>query len=99
MGQDPAFLFYPSDFLGGTLSFTLEEKGAYLMLLILQFNEGRFDENQAKIVLGDAFPKVWEKIRKKFTFRQGFYWNNRLDIEKEKRAKFCKSRRDNRLSK
>lgn len=36
MTKSPAFLFYPGDWLGGTLGMTLEEKGAYMELLILQ---------------------------------------------------------------
>ena len=27
MAKDPAFLFYPGDWLGGTMGMTLEEKG------------------------------------------------------------------------
>ena len=38
--KDPAFLFYPNDWIGGTMGMTFEEKGAYMELLILQFNRG-----------------------------------------------------------
>jgi len=38
MAKDPAFLFYPNDYIGGTMGMTFEEKGAYIELLMLQFN-------------------------------------------------------------
>ena len=34
MSKDPAFLFYPNDYLGGTMGMTFEMKGAYIDLLI-----------------------------------------------------------------
>ena len=40
MAKDPAFLFYPNDYIGGTMGMTFEEKGAYIELLMLQFNRG-----------------------------------------------------------
>ena len=40
MAKDPAFLFYPNDWLGGTIGMSFEEKGAYMELLIAQFNLG-----------------------------------------------------------
>ena len=40
MGKDPAFLFYPGDYLSGTMGMTFEEKGAYVELLMMQFNRG-----------------------------------------------------------
>jgi hypothetical protein len=40
MSKDPAFLFYPNDYIGGTMGMTFEEKGAYMELLMLQFNRG-----------------------------------------------------------
>jgi uncharacterized protein YdaU (DUF1376 family) len=43
MAKDPAFLFYPNDYIGGTMGMTFEEKGAYIELLMLQFNRGHMD--------------------------------------------------------
>jgi uncharacterized protein YdaU (DUF1376 family) len=39
MAKDPAFLFYPTDWLGGTMGMTFEQKGAYMNFLMLQFNK------------------------------------------------------------
>ena len=40
MSKDPAFLFYPGDWLGGTMLMTRHHKGAYMDLLMAQYNNG-----------------------------------------------------------
>ena len=40
MARDHAFLFYPNDYIGGTMGMTLVEKVAYIELLMFQFNRG-----------------------------------------------------------
>lgn len=99
MAKDPAFLFYPNDYMGGTMGMTFEEKGAYMDLLILQFNKGPFTIDQAKKVLNGSFEKLWEVIGEKFVEQSGKYFNQRLESEKKKRSEFSESRRKNRASK
>ncbi|MHA2039809.1 MAG: hypothetical protein ACW98X_25615, partial [Promethearchaeota archaeon] len=43
MAKDPAFLFYPGDWLGGTMLFSRAHKGAYMDLLMAQFNNGHME--------------------------------------------------------
>lgn len=95
MAKDPAFLFYPSDFISGTQYFNLEEKGAYIQLLLLQFNEGKLTDFLIRRSLGESYERTWEIIKCKFIFDGSHYWNERLEIEKQKRAKFTESRRNN----
>ena len=97
MAKDPAFLFYPGDWQLGTMHMTLLEKGAYMELLMLQFARGKFTEAQAKHMLNGSFDLVWATVKDKFKFEDGFYWNQRLLEEKEKRKKFTESRRANGL--
>lgn len=99
MAKDPAFLFYPGDWLGGTMAFTFEEKGAYLELLILQFNQGTFTEAQAKHMLSTCSANVWHNIKHKFSKEGDNFYQDRLRTEIEKRKAFSKSRRDNALGK
>lgn len=99
MAKDPAFLFYPNDFIGGTMGMTLEEKGAYLELLILQFNKGAFTIEQAKRALGEKFQNLWPHIIDKFSEVSGSYHNPRLKEEIEKRKSYSASRRKNREKK
>jgi uncharacterized protein YdaU (DUF1376 family) len=95
MAKDPAFLFYPGDWQGGTMHMTHLEKGCYIDLLMLQFNRGKFTEAQAKHMLQSSFDLVWATLQEKFICENGFYWNERLAIEKGKRSKFTESRRNN----
>lgn len=92
MAKDPAFLFYPNDWIGGTMGMTFEEKGAYVELLMLQFNRGHMTEHMIAQTVG----QIWVKIQVKFRMdSQGLWYNPRLDEEKEKRQEFTKSRRNN----
>jgi uncharacterized protein YdaU (DUF1376 family) len=95
MASDPAFLFYPGDYQGGTMYLTLEQKGAYMELLILQFHTGGFTEAQAKQVLGICFTSAWHMLRDKFIKQGDLYYNERLKFEIEKRKKYSESRRSN----
>lgn len=96
MAKDPAFLFYPNDWIGGTMGMTFEEKGAYVELLMLQFNRG----HMTKHMIAQAVGQLWVKIEDKFRMdTDGLYYNARLDLEKEKRKNYSKSRRNNLLGK
>jgi len=95
MGKDPAFLFYPNDYLGGTMGMTLEQKGGYMELLMMQFNLGRFTEAQAKQVLSICFDVAWPMLKDKFQTDGTFFWNQRLASEVQKRKDFTESRRIN----
>jgi len=92
MAKDPAFLFYPNDYLGGTMGMTFEEKGAYIELLMLQFNRGHMTEH----MIGHTVGRLWKNIKDKFTQDStGLWYNVRLDEEKSKRIAFSQSRRNN----
>jgi len=92
MAKDPAFLFYPNDWLGGTLGMTFEEKGAYMELLMMQFNRGHMTSHMVGQVVG----QLWVKIQDKFTQdEKGLWYNERLEIEQKKRQTFTASRKNN----
>lgn len=96
MSKDPAFLFYPNDYLGGTMGMTFEEKGAYIDLLMLQFNRGHMTTH----MIGHTIGQLWDKIKDKFIQDDnGLWYNERLDMEKERRKTFTESRRNNVLGK
>ena len=79
------------------MCFTLEEKGAYLELLILQFNQGKFTEAQAKHMLSTCSSGVWANIKHKFIKDGDYYYQSRLQEEIEKRRAFSLSRKNNAL--
>ena len=84
MAKDPAFLFYPGDWLGGTMGMSLEEKGAYLELLVMQWNSGRITDAAAKRLVGE---QLWHKLSHKFSADGNGLFNQRLEHEKQKRKK------------
>jgi len=98
MAKDPAFLFYPGDYISGTMYLDFECKGAYMDLLMLQFQKDHMTLHMIKQVLGHKFDHIWPLISDKFMESEGKFWNQRLRTEKENRITFCQSRRKNRLS-
>lgn len=95
MAKDPAFLFYPGDWLQGTMGMSFEEQGAYMNLLIYQFNRGKFTKAQAKQVLSICSASVFENVIQKFDTDGNFFWKQRLTDEMERRKNFSESRRNN----
>lgn len=92
MAKDPAFLFYPGDYVSGTMGMTFEEKGAYMDLLMLQFNRGHMNTHMIQHTIGH----LWEQVKCKFIEdNEGLWYNVRLDFEKDKRKTFTESRRNN----
>jgi len=92
MAKDPAFLFYPGDYVSGTMGMTFEEKGAYMDLLMLQFNRGHMNTHMIQHTIGH----LWDQVKCKFIQdEEGLWFNVRLDFEKEKRKTFTESRRNN----
>ena len=96
MSKDPAFLFYPNDWLGGTLGMTFEEKGAYIEILMMQFNRGHMKESMIIQVIGSN----WDYIKSKFIQDElGLWYNVRLESEQIKRKAYSESRRNNKKGK
>ncbi len=92
MSKDPAFLFYPNDWLGGTMGMTFEEKGAYMELLMMQCNRGHMTTR----MVGQAVGEIWDKVQDKFTKdNDGLWYNRRLEEEQLKRKTFVDSRYNN----
>jgi uncharacterized protein YdaU (DUF1376 family) len=81
--KDPAFLFYPSDFLTGTMFMNNEQIGIYIRLLCSQHQHGGIiDKVSFNSLVGSN-----DLIRSKFTETDTGYYNERLTGEMEKRNK------------
>lgn len=94
MGKDPAFLFYPDDFLSGTLLFSDAQLGQYIKLLCLQFRKGRLRKDEIlEVCRGREDKKIFEKFQQD---EKGYY-NQRMDEERIRRRIYTQSRRENRL--
>lgn len=92
--KDPAFLFYSSDFLTGTMTMTDEQVGKYIRLLCLQHQKGILSENDMNFIC-----KSDDSIRDKFIKIENGFYNKRLRDEAEKRANYCQSRSKNKQGK
>ncbi len=90
--NDPAVLFYTSDFLTGVIDMTMEERGQYITLLCYQHQKGHISLETIRLLVGNVSVKVLEHFR---LDENGLYFNARMDKEKESRQKFTESRRKN----
>lgn len=82
------FKFYPDKYLGGTAGFSLEMHGAYLILLLYQWEDGFITEERAIAVCGDS----WNKIKHKFVFTEIGYVNTRMDEERNHKLEISQKR-------
>ena len=82
--KDPAFMFYPADFMMGTFFMTNEEVGIYIRMLCMQHQQGRLSAEEMDSMCGNR-----SKLRAKFVMDEdGMYYNARLDDEITKRCEF-----------
>lgn len=95
MAKDPAMLWYWNDWNSGTVTLSRHLKGCYIDLLHAQFNNGHLSLDEIKTVLGPDF-SAWATLQKKFeTDPKGLFFNERLQLEQDKRRAFSESRRAN----
>ena len=90
--KDPAFLFYPGDFLVGVSDLTMEERGQYITLLCIQHAKGRLTEKNIQLSVGTVSPDVLAKFEKD---EDGCYYNSRLEFEIVRRERFIASKVEN----
>ncbi len=92
MAKDPAFLFYTSDFLTGTMFMTDAQVGQYIRLLCAQHQHGHLSEEQFRVVC----PGMDELILSKFKRdEKGRFFNEKAEKEMNRRKSFTESRRGN----
>lgn len=90
--KDPAVLFYTGDFLTGCTGLTMEERGQYITMLCLQHLSGHLNKKTISLSVGSVSVDVLSKFK---IDEDGCYYNERLQIEIEKRSKFIDSRISN----
>jgi hypothetical protein len=94
MAKDPAFLFYPNDWMGGTMTMTRHHKGCYIDLLVAQFNSGPLSLEEIKNLLGQD-QAAWTVLSRKFSVDStGKYFNERLETEKAKRVEYSNKQKE-----
>lgn len=107
MSKDPAILFYPADFLIGTIEMSHEQVGQYIRLLCYMHQKGRLSWAEICTVLNcpefapklpqscPQFAPLLKKFKKKNNGQRVVYYNERLEKEMKRRAEFTESRRLN----
>jgi uncharacterized protein YdaU (DUF1376 family) len=95
MAKDPAFLFYSSDFLTGTMFMTDEQVGKYIRLLCAQHQKGILSEKDMLMICKTHDQDIFDK----FDAVEGGFLNKRLSDETERRKNYSKSRSENRKGK
>lgn len=96
MSKDPAFLFYSSDFLTGTMFMDNEQVGKFIRLMCAQHQKGRLSEKDMLKICGTHDADIFKKFERD---EAGNYFNARLEQEVEKRKAYSDSRRNNRKKK
>lgn len=91
--KSPAFQFYPKEFLadGNVSGMTLQERGAYITLLCVCWNDGSLPMQTDRLanMVGTPlkqFERFWPAVRVCFHERDGRYVHPRLEREREKQA-------------
>ena len=92
MKKDPAFLFYPQDFIVGCQMLSMAERGQYITLLSMMHQTGRMDEETIRLLVGSVSVNLLAKFEQD---DEGKYYNHRLEYEIERRRNFVESRRAN----
>ena len=94
MGKAPAFQFYSSDFLTGTMLMSMAEVGLYIRLLCLQAEHGAVPDDVERIVqaFGEPSRVLWPAVRVKFAKgeTQGTLVNTRLSLVLQDREAYRK---------
>lgn len=96
VNKDPAFLFYSSDFLTGTMFMSDSQLGKYIKILCTQHQKGHLSEKDMLKICKRYDKDIFEKFVKD---ESGKYYNIRLEREIAKRSAYSKSRSDNRKNK
>jgi len=92
MAKDPAFLFYSQDFIVGVQTMPFEDRGKYITILCQMHQQGRMSEETIRFLVGS----VSDTLRLKFKVdERGLWFNERLELETEKRNHFTETRRKN----
>lgn len=95
LAKDPAFLFYTSDFLTGTMLMSDEQVGKYIRLMCYEHQHGRLSEQDMMKICKTHDEDVFSKFG---VDESGMYFNERLEFEVNRRRAYSDSRRKNRTS-
>lgn len=89
----PWFPFYADDYIAGTITFSMAERGLYHTLLCIQWSKGHVtNDDVAQLGAGMAEPSVKRVLGKFKTGPDGNLYNERLEYERQKLDEFHRNR-------
>jgi len=98
MKNAPAFQFYPSDFVGGTMGCTAEQCGAYILLLCYQWMNGYVPDDMDEIESITRVKRlglIW--VMRKFpkSKTDGLLRNQKLEQVRQRQIEYREKQREN----
>lgn len=96
MAKDPVFPLYYNDIDRSTKTWTDEEFGAYMRLLMEQWDKGSLPNDYQRLTrIATSLDKNWSLLKDKFPAVDGVLKNPVLEEHREKRAKHKEKQREN----
>lgn len=92
MATNPVFPLYYNDMDRSTKTWTNAEYGAYVRLLVHQWDQGSIPEDAERLeMIAPGLHKVWNTVKEKFTqLEPGKLYNLRLEVIRKEREEFSK---------
>jgi uncharacterized protein YdaU (DUF1376 family) len=99
MAKDPIFPLYYNDLDRSTKTWTDEEFGAYVRLLMEQWDKGFIPKDYQRLTrIATSLDKNWPLLKSKFVEVEGNFQNIRLEEIRAKKSKFKEKQRSNVLN-
>lgn len=96
MAKDPVFPLYYNDIDRSTKTWTDEEFGAYMRLLMEQWDKGYLPNDYQRLTrIATSLDRNWSLLKDKFPASDGVLKNPVLEAHREKRAKHKEKQREN----
>jgi uncharacterized protein YdaU (DUF1376 family) len=91
----PSFQFYAQDFLTGVIYLTNEEVGIYIKMLSKQWTDGKIPKKRLGFLVGYDWVNLSDELKEKFTDVGDYVFNERLEVEREKKTAFIQKQSEN----
>lgn len=96
MAKNPVLPLYYNDMLGATKTWTDEEFGAYMRLLIEQWDKGGLPNDFQRLTrIATSLTTTWPMLKEKFPLVDGLLKNANMEVIRQKRAKYSEKQSDN----
>lgn len=96
MAKDPVLPLYYNDVSGETTTWTDEEFGAYIRLLIHQWRDGSLPNDYQRLTrIATSLATTWPLLKSKFELSDGVLKNTAIEEIRQNRAKHKEKQRSN----